>query len=515
MVLLLVGVGLGGVDCTKQMPCRPGTVFVSVDLGGYTTATHLDVDVSVGGATPQHTTLPTGGARRGGVEVQFPGGYPGGDSVTIVVTLRQSTTPLAMRSVQIDLTDDCGSVDVDFGGVDGGGGGQGGRSGSSGGAGAGGAAGSAGVTGGAGAAGATGRGGAGGMAGGAGAAGGVAGAAGSVAGAGGVAGAAGRGGGGGAAGGIAGAPGRGGAGGGCVATTETCFNGRDDDCDGRIDCADSDCSPTVAHCVALDPSTGGRIGVMINAATACPTAYPDPMTVMQSLTPGTCSGCSCSRPSTACSTTVAAFDNAAACAGGTALPAVSLTPAMGCVKPDWNVSFYAFGIIAGAFTPTVSGTCLPSGTPVAGTPSWATNGRFCSTTAIGGGCNAGQVCVPNITTSPGRCQMYDGAHACPTGATSTAWYTGYSGTQGCSGCSCSVSAAASCAAMRINVGSDYTCAPPVGMISAGGQKVCFNQTYEPGVELVGTPTPPVCQGSSSPTAGTLTPTGLKTLCCLP
>jgi hypothetical protein len=326
-----------------------------------------------------------------------------------------------------------------------------------------------------------------------------------------VAGAAGRGG----AGGVAGAAGRGGAGGGCVATAESCFNGRDDDCDGRIDCADSDCSPTIAHCVGLDPSMGGRIGVMVNAATACPTVYPDAMPVMQNLTPGTCSGCSCSRPSTACSTTVAAFDTAAACAAGTARPAVSLNPAMNCVKPEWMLSFNAFGIVAGAFTPTVMGVCQPSGTPVAATPSWATSGRFCSTTAIGGGCNAGQVCVPNVTTPPGRCQMYDGAHACPTGATSTAWYTGYSGTQGCTGCSCSVSTAASCAAMKINIGSDYTCSPPVATISAGGQKVCFNQTYEPGVEFVGTPTPPVCQGSSSPTAGTLTPTGLKTLCCLP
>jgi len=47
VMLLLVGTALGGVDCSKQLPCRPGTVFVSVDLGGYTTATDLDVDVSV------------------------------------------------------------------------------------------------------------------------------------------------------------------------------------------------------------------------------------------------------------------------------------------------------------------------------------------------------------------------------------------------------------------------------------------------------------------------------------
>ena len=418
-------------------------------------------------------------------------------------------------------------MDVDFGGADGGGGGHGGGGGAAGGTGVGGAAGSAGgvagVAGAAGTAGAAGLGGAGaaaGAAGGpAGAAGGPAGAAGGPAGAGGVAGAAGRGG----AGGVAGAAGRGGAGGAggmCVSTPESCFNGRDDDCDGRIDCADSDCSPTVAHCVGLDPGTGGRVGVMINAATACPTAYPDMMNVMQNLTPGTCSGCSCSRPATTCSTTVAAFDSPGACQAGMSLPPVPLPANMPCMKPEWMLpSLNAFGIVAGPFTPTVNGACTPSGTPVAAAPTWATSGRFCSTTTIGGGCNAGQVCVPNITTPPGRCQMFDGAHACPTGATSTAWYTGYSGTQTCSACSCSQTAAASCAAMMINIGSDYSCHPPaspiIATITAGGQRACFSQTYEPGVEFVGTPTPPTCQGTSSPGPGTLSPTGLKTLCCLP
>jgi hypothetical protein len=51
-----------------------------------------------------------------------------------------------------------------------------------------------------------------------------------------------------------------------------CFNNIDDDCDGRIDCADSDCALTVAQCVALDP-TSGRIGVSAGVGMACPTGY--------------------------------------------------------------------------------------------------------------------------------------------------------------------------------------------------------------------------------------------------
>ena len=51
----LAAAALGGIDCSKQLACRPGTVFVNVDLGPHTTVTDLDVDVPVnGGCSAAH-----------------------------------------------------------------------------------------------------------------------------------------------------------------------------------------------------------------------------------------------------------------------------------------------------------------------------------------------------------------------------------------------------------------------------------------------------------------------------
>ena len=70
--------------------------------------------------------------------------------------------------------------------------------------------------------------------------------------------------------------------------------------------------------------------------------------------------------------------------------------------------------------------------------------------------------------------------------------------------------------MTISVGSDYTCEPPVATLTATNRRACFPAgVYEPGVQFMGTPTRPTCQGSSAAAAGTLAGTGSKTLCCLP
>src|SRR5690349_15140030 len=67
--------------CGKTASCRPSTLFLNVDLGPYATATRLDVDVMVATATaPEHTQLALKGAGAGGLEVDFPHGYPAGEN---------------------------------------------------------------------------------------------------------------------------------------------------------------------------------------------------------------------------------------------------------------------------------------------------------------------------------------------------------------------------------------------------------------------------------------------------
>ncbi|HEY7375778.1 MAG TPA: hypothetical protein VIF57_26710, partial [Polyangia bacterium] len=527
----VIGLGLalaalGGAACDKQSSCRPGTIFVQVDVAPFITANEVGIDVSVDGSTPVHTDLrfPTG-TRAGGVEVKFPNGYPAGKKVALTLSLSAGAgSILATRSMQIVLTGDCAAITVDFaadGGMGGGGGASAGAGGHGGGGG-GGAGGSLGgnTGGGGGSAGGTGGGsaGAGGGTGGTGGAAGRGGAGGSA----GTGGSAGAGGGAAGRGGAGGGAGRGGAGGGCVATgAENCFNNLDDDCDGKIDCADSDCTPNVAQCVALDPTGGGKIGFFTAATAACPQGYSDQTVINKGLTGGACAGCSCKVPMvTACSATIASYKTAADCgtASNQGTAEITFSSTQACTTPNWVGSSFGtiYGVQAGPFTPTLSAACTPSGTPAPGPVAWGASNRFCATTTMGGGCQTGQVCVPVNTAV--KCAIFDGAHSCQAGTSADAWYTGSTDARTCGACACGGATGQSCAGMTLDVGTDYSCGTITAML-ASGQRFCYPASgtgvYSPGLIFTGTPTQPTSCPASAPLSGALTATGPKTVCCLP
>ncbi len=155
---------LVAAGCSKTESCRTGTLFLNVGLGAYTNADELDVDVSVAdgadGGGPRHTVLTLKpGHPTGGVEVDFPDGYPTDKSVTVTLTLRSMGAEVAQQVSPIAaLSPGCTAITVDFAAADGGSGGVGGTSGAGGRGGAGttGAAGQGGVAGGGGSAGTTG-----------------------------------------------------------------------------------------------------------------------------------------------------------------------------------------------------------------------------------------------------------------------------------------------------------------------------------------------------------------------
>jgi len=308
-----VGAALGAGACETKHNCRSGTLFLQVDLGQFENVSEVDVSVAVAGGNPMKTSLPiAAGAKTGGIEIDFPHGYPAGSPVTIAVEAKVAGMTVAVHSTTIYAMQGCQVVGTSFyaddavtgtggaGGSSGGADGRGGVAGTSA-AGTSGAAGmagtSAGGTGGTG--GATGGsigGGAGGSLAGNGGTGGIAGTTGGSGGS-----LAGRGG----SGGVGGAAGRGGIGGtgGRCLSTENCFNGTDDDCDGSIDCEDPDCGP-VAQCVPLD-FAGARLGVVVTGGTACPSGFNDLTGIYMGLTGGACTGCSCRPPTvTSCSATI-------------------------------------------------------------------------------------------------------------------------------------------------------------------------------------------------------------------
>ena len=103
--LLMATSALAVAACSNTESCRPGTLFVTVELGPYAgTADHLEVDVALeargdaAATAPKHTPLMLQpGSRSGGVEVQFPNGYEAGRTATITLTLLSGTSPLATQ----------------------------------------------------------------------------------------------------------------------------------------------------------------------------------------------------------------------------------------------------------------------------------------------------------------------------------------------------------------------------------------------------------------------------------
>jgi hypothetical protein len=310
----------------------------------------------------------------------------------------------------------------------------------------------------------------------------------------------------------------------CVPQPEDCFNGLDDDCDSLIDCADADCAPVVAQCVASDPADPGMPGASVAAGAACPVNFDKAaaVTVRAGLTGAACAGCSCGPSAATCPpATIFSYQTPAACAGDTANgggdPVVpgTLTAADGCKTPNYVTTPGGFidGIRVAPMVPAMA-ACAPSGAATPGPATWAATAKFCPTVLRGGGCGVGQVCVPKLPAATSKlCAMYTGAHACPAGTTrlqNLDWYTGSTDTRLCDACTCGTPTGGSCAGISVQVGSDYSCGVNDGKVAPGG-KVCVH-TYSPGLQLSGAGTAGSCKAASA-TTGALTPTGRRSICC--
>jgi hypothetical protein len=121
-----------GAACERA--CKPGTLFLDIDLGSSRGADTLQVDVTVTGGTTKHTTRTlSGGPTTGTLEIDFPSGYPDGKRVDLELTATKSGATLGTIAVSVTLASSCTHATIVFPG--GGGSGAGGHGGSSSGAG--------------------------------------------------------------------------------------------------------------------------------------------------------------------------------------------------------------------------------------------------------------------------------------------------------------------------------------------------------------------------------------------
>lgn len=183
--------------------------------------------------------------------------------------------------------------------------------------------------------------------------------------------------------------------GGGTSVVEDCANGQDDDGDGQIDCADSDCGAAGYACFA-DPPKGWSgpaafyEGPFGQAAPACPSLYPDLAYAGDTgpeAKPATCSECVCGAAEVTCSVELKLFNNINCKGNGTTTGA--LTPGS-CTPLDGAASSLALTPAQATIEP-----CLPSG-GIADVPALerSTSGVACGAVRRSGGCSSGQFCAP-------------------------------------------------------------------------------------------------------------------------
>jgi hypothetical protein len=286
---------------------------------------------------------------------------------------------------------------------------------------------------------------------------------------------------------------------------EDCFNGRDDDCDGDTDCADSECAQP-AECRPAPKSA--KLGFFAAPGGTCPAGYTK-IDLHQGLEASTtCKGCSCVAP------TDLLCDSGIYGHGAYACPSYQFAGQLynvfndrcSALPGDTNLHYYS-----------IRGTsqCTPSGTPTVNPPTWTANEVFCAIDRIGGGCATGMACVP--VGAPRLCKMDGGACGGDYATDRGTWYERFKDERTCSECSCGLGTA-DCSASYIAIYSDGGCganATPLAMVSVQGD-ACSLSFAPRSARIIGNPVSG--SGSCQPNnflSGEATPENAHSICCSP
>jgi hypothetical protein len=106
--------------CHPVRTCADGTLLLDLTLGSVAaSADRIRVDAVVGGQT-LHSEVPYTGQPSGSLALDFPRGYPAGQSIALTVTAANGATPLASGSASGTLSGSCARLAIALTGVDGG-----------------------------------------------------------------------------------------------------------------------------------------------------------------------------------------------------------------------------------------------------------------------------------------------------------------------------------------------------------------------------------------------------------
>jgi hypothetical protein len=308
----------------------------------------------------------------------------------------------------------------------------------------------------------------------------------------------------------------------CTPTgAENCFDGLDNDCNGLTDCSDPACN-TIAECVPDE--TGWELGTLSTPGTPvgnnCPTHYTAQATFVGNGVNAllTCTGCTCSG-SLVCSVSLSEMV-ASTCPGGSLVSGQSTTADNTHCENNNNAAngwnWTTQNVLIGALQTATGCTC--TGKPAPTTPSFTTSYDFCETTQKGGGCNAGFVCAPKLSSGQ-HCILQAGTTTCPGNYAvqgSGSWYTSINDQRMC-GTSCMYTKSGGTCGSQYHIRAfvnNTNCTGAADILSAGtsgcGQSTpldSFNITL--GSDFVN----PTCTPNYS-ASGSGAGQGPQTLCCL-
>jgi hypothetical protein len=195
----------------------------------------------------------------------------------------------------------------------------------------------------------------------------------------------------------------------------------DDDSDGMVDCADSDCVPGF-ECVEAAPNGWqGYFRVNTSAYPSPSPACPDgsqPQTLFEGPVPAACTACTCGDVENATCTAppIAVWDGSANCQGGTMFDVTPVVEDGMCFNIPDAPAANRSARLTGASTLMAAGMCQSAGGAVMGAEPWMNQEDVCGATMTGGGgCGNQMACVPKgggNYTGP-VCIRQNGGGSCP------------------------------------------------------------------------------------------------------
>lgn len=311
---------------------------------------------------------------------------------------------------------------------------------------------------------------------------------------------------------------------------ESCLNGIDDDGDELVDCDDPNCDAGFA-CAAPAPADWSGPGwVAMDPNTSCPGSFPTAadLHTANGLNPAdaTC-GCSCDAPtgvrcimSTRCWVSpqcggagdVWGHGCRDTC-GWFALDAQYQNQDLNCSAPPAGATF---------------GSCAANPQVDAAPVAWPAAARACLGTGDGAGvCDVDSLCVPRPAFDAfGPCIVRDGAHMCqpPYTTDATSYFDGtYEDTRSCSACTCGDPQGGTCQCQSPPCGVHLHYGTSCGgtgdaWLPEGGSCDTINTSFSNlAIIHVGSvlTNPGSCAPNQPTPTGAVTPTGTRTVCCMP